>query len=138
MRSGLILSFNLIVLATATNLANPIIDSKIDDGNTGSSTASIEYFATREIPGTMTHASPPMSVPKRRWRRVHRSESLNPRGREQYHRSRKRAGDIDTAGGNAYTGDTSDADGGNIINEADSGGEVNNDGGSKSMITILT
>lgn len=44
---------------------------------------------------------------------------------------RKRSYDWGTAGGNAYTGATSNASGGNIVNNADNDGIVENAGGSE-------
>lgn len=43
---------------------------------------------------------------------------------------RKRAYDFGTAGGNAYSGATSNASGGTIINDADDDGIIMNGGGS--------
>ncbi|KAI0744730.1 hypothetical protein C8Q76DRAFT_700879 [Earliella scabrosa] len=44
----------------------------------------------------------------------------------------RRAGDSGTAGGNAYSGATSDVSGGSVVNSADDRGNINNDGGSRS------
>lgn len=44
---------------------------------------------------------------------------------------RRRAGDNGTAGGNAYSGATSDVSGGSVVNSADDQGTITNDGGSK-------
>ena len=44
----------------------------------------------------------------------------------------RRAGDAGTAGGNAYSGATSDVSGGSVANQADDNGTITNGGGSKS------
>jgi len=46
---------------------------------------------------------------------------------DAYNRRRKRGMDMGTAGGNAYTGASSNVDGGNVINHADNEGVVEND-----------
>lgn len=60
---------------------------------------------------------------------------------EQYTSNRKRAQDMNSAGGNSYTGATTDTSGGSVVSVAHGGGDedeeefppgVTNDGGSKS------
>lgn len=46
----------------------------------------------------------------------------------------RRASDSGSAGGNAYSGATSDVSGGSVVNEADDQGTVTNNGGSKSNV----
>ena len=48
----------------------------------------------------------------------------------------RRASDSGTAGGNAYSGATSDVSGGSVVNSADEQGTITNDGGSKSSPTL--
>lgn len=69
-----------------------------------------------EIPGSRPHR-----FKKRKHRTLPRKRDIS---------VTRRAGDGETAGGNAYTGHTSSVDGGKVVNEAD--GEVDNSGGSES------
>ncbi|KAI0724282.1 hypothetical protein C8T65DRAFT_626014 [Cerioporus squamosus] len=49
----------------------------------------------------------------------------------------RRAGDNGTAGGNAYSGATSDVSGGSVVNAADNRGTITNNGGSKSEPSVI-
>lgn len=116
-------------VAVSPAFAAPVNTPAVHSRNVDNPGLLPSHFLTRHIPRALDNSPTSPPIPESDSYKGKRAYDINILQGNRH--LTKRAGDSATAGGNAYTGSASNADGGSVDNHASSDGEINNDGGSK-------